>query len=148
MPLPEPISTGCSQQEATTVILPWNPKAPEWKSPAHTSTHPEPLSLQYGKAKIKARTYGNISKDCVIADLLPGGFEQSENLVNGNDEVMFTDKREDRTLIFATIGSSFTYTYKIRAVNRGTFIVPSSSCEAMYDRTRRARTAAGTITVK
>ncbi|MCQ2443896.1 MAG: BatD family protein, partial [Mailhella sp.] len=98
--------------------------------------------------RITARTYGDSPRDSVIADLLPGGFEHSESSADGTDGVMFADRREDRTLIFAGIGKSFTYTYKIRAVTRGTFTVPSATCEAMYDRTRRARTAAGTITVK
>jgi len=40
------------------------------------------------------------------------------------------------------------YTYRIRATNAGTFFVPPSYAESMYDRKLRARAAAGSIIVE
>jgi len=48
--------------------------------------------------------------------------------------VKHTDRREDRMLVFADLTNQpLIFTYRIRAVNRGSFTVPPAHAEAMYD---------------
>ena len=103
--------------------------------------------------EIEARSYGGEIQQCVIADLLPGGLEQVMSEQNDDDDeydsgIMFSDKREDRMILFTDIDRDFRYAYKVKAVTKGTFVIPSVTAEAMYDRTRRARSASGTMTIK
>jgi len=50
-------------------------------------------------------------------------------------QVDFEDKREDRMILYATVTSQLTeFTYKIKAVNKGKFVVPPSFAEGMYNR--------------
>ncbi|MGB4100762.1 MAG: alpha-2-macroglobulin [Alphaproteobacteria bacterium] len=59
------------------------------------------------------------------------------------------DAREDRLIAFGAIPSTpVTYSYKIKAVNAGTFVVPPPYVESMYDRSIKARGVAGTLTVQ
>ncbi len=101
---------------------------------------------------LEGRAYGNTVQDCVIADLLPGCFEQMLSDEPGGTEdgceVQFTDRREDRMILFATLGREFRYTYRVKAVTKGVFTVPAVTAESMYDRMRHARSASGSITVK
>jgi len=88
--------------------------------------------------RITARAMKPRIADCVISDLLPGGFEmviprgdEAESLPAG---VKHTDRREDRMLVFADLTNQpLIFTYRIRAVNRGSFTVPPAHAEAMYD---------------
>jgi uncharacterized protein YfaS (alpha-2-macroglobulin family) len=88
--------------------------------------------------RITARAMKPRIADCVISDLLPGGFEmviprgdKAESLPAG---VKHTDRREDRMLVFADLTNQpLIFTYRIRAVNRGSFTVPPVHAEAMYD---------------
>jgi uncharacterized protein YfaS (alpha-2-macroglobulin family) len=103
--------------------------------------------------KITARAMKPRIDDCVISDLLPGGFEMI--LPRGEDGetcpecVTHADRREDRMLLFADLSSQeLVYTYRIRAVNRGKFTVPPIHAEAMYDQSLYGHGAAGSMEIR
>ena len=91
-----------------------------------------------------------------VTDLLPGGFEpvlQTDAAAQpqgpANWQPVFADVREDRLVLYGGLTKNMAeYRYRIRASNAGTFLVPPSYAESMYDRTLRARTVAGRVTVK
>jgi uncharacterized protein YfaS (alpha-2-macroglobulin family) len=59
------------------------------------------------------------------------------------------DVREDRVLAFGSVPSELVvWHYKIKAVNRGTFVTPPAYVESMYERTIKARGVVGTLTVQ
>lgn len=103
--------------------------------------------------KITARAMKPHIADCVISDLLPGGFEmvlpRGEEVPLLPEGVAFADRREDRMLIFADLGSQeLVYAYRIRAVNRGTFTVPPIHAEAMYDQALYGHGSAGSVEIR
>jgi len=109
-----------------------------------------------------------------VIDLLPGGFEpvlQSTPAADGAESAVprapsaglwfnrlsaggtwqpeFADVREDRVVLYGTLSKDLAeYRYRIRATNAGTFVVPPSYAESMYDRSLRARAAASRMNVK
>lgn len=103
--------------------------------------------------RITARAMEARLAECVISDLLPGGFEM---VIAGNGEsaplpsgVRFADRREDRLLLFADLTNEpLVFTYRIRAVNHGTFAVPPIHGQAMYDQAKYGYGAAGVIEVR
>lgn len=103
--------------------------------------------------RITARAMEARLAECVISDLLPGGFEmvlaengESAPLPAG---LRLADRREDRLLLFADLADEpLVFTYRIRAVNRGTFAVPPIHGQAMYDQAKYGHGAAGAIEVR
>jgi alpha-2-macroglobulin len=110
-----------------------------------------------------------------VIDLLPGGFEpvlQSAPAADGGGETVgaeavpagssfsrlgsggtwrpeFADVREDRVVLYGGFSKDLAeYRYQIRATNAGTFLVPPSYAESMYDRSLRARAGASRVTVQ
>ncbi|MDR2603921.1 MAG: hypothetical protein LBC55_01010, partial [Desulfovibrio sp.] len=120
----------------------------------------ETTSVKLGEqvtVSVTARAHGRAEPDCVIADLLPGGFEMVSEANGGGgkagdgnpDLPLRAEPREDRMLLFTDLTTApFTYTYTIRAVNRGRFAIPPVHAEAMYDRTAQADGAAGSMEVR
>lgn len=104
--------------------------------------------------RISVRAQRQAAADCVISDLLPGGCEMvlprpGEAEAASPQGLKFADRREDRLLLFADVGSeALVYTYRIRAVNRGTFLVPPLQAEAMYDPACNGHSAAGTLEIR
>jgi uncharacterized repeat protein (TIGR01451 family) len=102
---------------------------------------------------IKVRADGNKDiPNIVVQDLLPGGFEvESESVHSGyytGNDFDYADVREDRVDLFGTAhGDETTFTYKIKATNKGTFVIPPVQVESMYNRKISARTVSGTMTV-
>jgi hypothetical protein len=89
-------------------------------------------------------------ENVAIVDLLPGGFELAldQQYEGSNLTYKFVDKREDRVIVFGTVDpSTDTFRYRMRATNKGTFVVPPPYAEAMYDLTTKARGKAADITV-
>jgi uncharacterized protein YfaS (alpha-2-macroglobulin family) len=61
----------------------------------------------------------------------------------------FVDIREDRVVLFGSVGDSVReFVYRIKATNRGTYVIPPAFAESMYDRTVRARSLPGMMTVE
>ncbi len=62
--------------------------------------------------------------------------------------LQYADAREDRVVFYATLDGNFQeVTYRIKATNVGQYLVPPAYGEAMYDRSARARSTAGSIEV-
>ena len=102
------------------------------------------------EAEIKIRSHDNrYIQNVAIVDLLPGGLELEQGDVKDTGGMEAVDRREDRVIAFSNIGpNEKTFRYRLRAVSKGTFIVPAPFAEAMYDLTTKAKGRAGTITIK
>lgn len=86
----------------------------------------------------------------VIVDLLPGGFEVVPGSIKVNN-MSFYEKREDRNIFFTSLDnrSAKQITYKIKAINSGTFNIPATFASDMYDNSTNGRSNANkTIIVK
>jgi alpha-2-macroglobulin len=112
----------------------------------------EEITVRLRMRAIDADYIGNVA----VTDLLPGGFEpvlQSESADAGRSggatwRPEFADVREDRVVLYGGVSKELTeYRYQIRATNAGTFLVPPTYAESMYDRALRARAGAGRVTV-
>lgn len=111
---------------------------------------------------ISARAYDKPLSNAVISDLLPGGFEmvmersgqdgdgvRRNNGVTNDAGLVRAERREDRMLLFVDLDTQQrTWSYRIRAVNKGRFTLPPTQVEAMYDAALSAHTAAGTVEVR
>ncbi len=106
------------------------------------------------KLKIRATERGHYLTNLAIIDLLPGGTELILNSLDHRGGDWYTpeyiDKREDRIVIYGGASDAVKeFTYQIRAVNKGTFVIPPAQGESMYDRTIVARSmGGGTLTVE
>jgi alpha-2-macroglobulin len=91
-----------------------------------------------------------------VTDLLPGGFEpvlkstaDAEASRGGTWRPDFADVREDRVVLYGGLSKDLAeYRYLIRATNPGTYLLPPSYAESMYDRMLRARASASSVTVR
>ncbi|MFC2135899.1 alpha-2-macroglobulin [Bacteroidota bacterium] len=75
-----------------------------------------------------------------IIDMLPAGLEAVPTSVRANREGSWqpdhTDIREDRLNFYGTVNTEAQeIVYTVRAINKGTFVVPPIYGESMYDRT-------------
>lgn len=97
--------------------------------------------------------------DIALSDLLPGGMEvenprlktaAGEAREDGEtDAGLYLDLREDRLLVFFDrLESETTYTYSLRAVTRGRFVLPPLAADAMYAPGFSAVTPAGVLVVE
>jgi uncharacterized protein YfaS (alpha-2-macroglobulin family) len=91
-------------------------------------------------------TGDDVSADnVVVSDLIPSGFEidnprlsetsQLSNKYKSTMDIQYMDVRDDRLLLFTNSKRLATdsFYYLIRVVNKGNFIQPVISAEAMYD---------------
>jgi uncharacterized protein YfaS (alpha-2-macroglobulin family) len=63
--------------------------------------------------------------------------------------IEYADVREDRVVLYGRVGAEAKeFIYRIKATNVGTYIVPPTFGEAMYDRSVQARSLASSITVE
>jgi uncharacterized protein YfaS (alpha-2-macroglobulin family) len=61
----------------------------------------------------------------------------------------FVDIREDRVVLFGSVGDSAQeFVYRIKATNKGKYVIPPAFAESMYNRAVRARTLSGTMIVE
>jgi uncharacterized protein YfaS (alpha-2-macroglobulin family) len=104
--------------------------------------------------RIVARAQSAEQSNCVISDLLPGGFEMVLARDNSAKEakpqgLTRIDRREDRIMLFVDLSADeMVYSYRIRAVSRGQFTVPAVQAEAMYNQNIYAHGVAGSILVQ
>jgi uncharacterized protein YfaS (alpha-2-macroglobulin family) len=86
-----------------------------------------------------------------IVDLLPGGFEVIRRSVPrsvGRWQADYVDVREDRVIFYGSVETGVrTLTYRAKVTASGVFTVPPAVAESMYDRSLKASTAAGRLTV-
>ena len=60
----------------------------------------------------------------------------------------YGDVREDRVVLYGTLGpDAVTFEYAVKATNVGRYVVPPLQAEGLYDRTVKARSAAGVLSV-
>lgn len=99
-----------------------------------------------------------------VVDLLPGGFDIEQQKQHSESAPVeeaatadskptwqpdFIDPREDRMIMYGKIfPSEYTYSYRIKASTRGTFVVPPAYAESMYDPAVKARGVASQIEVQ
>jgi len=101
-----------------------------------------------------------------LADVLPGGMEPVLTAPSDTDDpdtplwrqrlggkstwaIDYADIREDRVIFFGSVGRGMTeVTYKVKATNIGTFVVPAAYGEAMYERRIFGRSAAASFKIK
>jgi uncharacterized protein YfaS (alpha-2-macroglobulin family) len=80
----------------------------------------------------------------VVVDMLPAGFEIENPRIKtrgslkfnpvSNFNAAYEDIRDDRMLMFTQAFSSpMTFSYTVRAVSPGKFVIPNAYAEAMYD---------------
>lgn len=63
--------------------------------------------------------------------------------------IEYADVREDRVVLYGTIGADVKeFVYKIKATNVGTYVVPPTFGESMYDRAVQARSLGGKLSVE
>ena len=120
------------------------------------------VSLKRGDrivAELTVRAERPVS-DVALSDLLPGGLEVENPRLNtaaaetgdGGDEWgLFVDLREDRLLVFfdrLEAGGTRTFSYALRAVSKGVFVLPPLAADAMYDPEISAITGSGALTVE
>ena len=83
-------------------------------------------------------------RNAVLVDLLPGGLEVDNPRLRSRGQLGFDppqglspayqDIRDDRVLLFVDhIGGEQSFSYTVRAVTPGRFVVPNAFAEAMYD---------------
>ena len=140
--------------------------------PITTVRSGEEITVRLRMRAIDADYIANVA----VTDLLPGGFEpvlqstpsadsREQSSVDteaplagtsfnrlgsaGNWRPEFADVREDRVVLYGGLSKDLAeYRYQIRATNAGTFLVPPSYAESMYDRTVRARASPSRVTVQ
>jgi uncharacterized protein YfaS (alpha-2-macroglobulin family) len=60
----------------------------------------------------------------------------------------YADVREDRVVLYGWVGpEAKEFVYRVKATNRGTFVLPPPFAESMYDRTVKARGLPGVVKV-
>jgi alpha-2-macroglobulin len=125
----------------------------------------EEITVRLRMRAIDPDTIANVA----VTDLLPGGFEPVlQSAADGADaeapsagssfdrlgsggpwRPQFVDVREDRVVLYGGLSKDLAeYRYRIRSTNAGTYLVPPSYAESMYDRTLRARASPSRVTVR
>ncbi|MDP3785645.1 MAG: hypothetical protein Q8Q55_00965, partial [Undibacterium sp.] len=100
-----------------------------------------------------------------LVDILPGGLEPVLNSPSDDDapdtplwrrrlggkstwNIEYADIREDRVIFYGNVyGDWMEVSYKVRATNVGSFVVPAAYGEAMYEHRVFARSAAAQFKV-
>jgi uncharacterized protein YfaS (alpha-2-macroglobulin family) len=80
------------------------------------------------------------------APVAPGDMAPLPGLAGGrsNWQIHYADVREDRVIFYGHVGANFSeLSYRIKATNSGSFIVPPAYAESMYERGAQARSAGG-----
>jgi alpha-2-macroglobulin len=121
-----------------------------------------PSALRQGQlvlCRITLQGTGRSVDNVVVTDMVPAGCEIENPRLSalaglaeeggGGLAVQALDVRDDRLLLFTRIGGSESrsYTYLLRVVNAGRFALPPISADAMYDRSYRSVSGAGTTRV-
>ena len=107
----------------------------------------DPITVRIRIRALGATGLSNVA----IVDLLPGGFEFVTSSISpglGSLGFDYVEVREDRAVFFGSISTKVReFTYQIKPTNRGSFTIPPAFAESMYDRSIKARSLGGKITV-
>ena len=113
----------------------------------------EPLRIRVSIRNVSKSAQAHLA----VSELLPGAFDfapagEEHALRPGLgtlDGTEYVDVREDRALLFCDLGENETRTfeYSVRPTCAGSFSVPPSLVESMYDRTVHGRGVSGKFTV-
>ncbi len=98
---------------------------------------------------LERQTLSNVA----VIDLLPGGFEVVTESIRGEGGSFVgtenVDIREDRVVFFGTFHRNASeIVYRIKATNKGRFVVPPAFAESMYNPSIRSCGIAGKIIVE
>ena len=105
------------------------------------------------EVRVKLRSLDNSTlANVAIVDLLPGGFEVVMDSLPRSGysgwSPEYVDIREDRVVLFGRVDSTVReFSYRIKATNKGQFLIPPVFAESMYDRTVQARGLGAKMTV-
>ncbi len=112
-----------------------------------TFTQGQEVTVHLKIRSLKSALVTNVA----IVDLLPGGFEVIRSSVPrsvGRWTADYVDVREDRVVFYGNVGTSVRdLTYRVKVVSAGSFSLPAAAAESMYDRSLKATTAGGRVTV-
>lgn len=96
--------------------------------------------------------HGKDIPNVAVLDLLPGGFEveKGELKPGQQGDGVNIDVREDRNVFFTNLrgANAQTFTYRIKPVCAGKFVVPPPFAESMYDRGLNGRGASAQLEVE
>ena len=103
--------------------------------------------------KISFRSLNGSKRNIAMIDLQPAGLEGDIESIRNNDahnwSPDYVDIREDRIVLYGTLTDSVhVFTYKAKAINSGTFVVPPMFAESMYNKEIRAITPQNPITIE
>lgn len=111
--------------------------------------------------KVRSLVAGRTLYQMAVTDMLPSGFEVVlsrgseqqglDRLASGTPtwRPQQVDAREDRVVFYGDIGTNVgELRYKIKAVAKGTFVLPPAQAVGMYDPKLIGRSTAGSITVE
>ncbi|MDR2826125.1 MAG: hypothetical protein LBV76_04950, partial [Deltaproteobacteria bacterium] len=92
----------------------------------------------------ETRAYPNEAHRSDVADML------NEAGLHGTPmELVHVERREDRMLVFTSLDKgSRVFIYRIKAINKGSYTLPTVYAEAMYDPDARANTNSGKLEIK
>jgi uncharacterized protein YfaS (alpha-2-macroglobulin family) len=101
--------------------------------------------MEQGKelsVRLKVRALGRAVDNVAVVDLLPGGFEVLRDSVSRTGRgwrADYVDIREDRVLFYGSFDTSVReLSYRVKLTASGSFVVPPTYAESMYDRSVRA----------
>lgn len=113
--------------------------------------------------RLRVRAIGrDFVPSIALVDLLPGGFEPVLNpageeadqgyasrIGRGSWRTEYADIREDRVVLYGSAGRDVAdFSYRIKATNSGSFVVPPAWVESLYERDIQGRAPAGRIAVE
>ncbi len=106
------------------------------------------LTVKIRVRSLSQRAITNVA----IVDLLPGGFEVVRSSIEraaNRWSADHVDVREDRVIFYGTVGPRIReLSYRVKLTAAGQFVIPSTSADAMYDRSVRAVTGVARFIVK
>jgi uncharacterized protein YfaS (alpha-2-macroglobulin family) len=114
--------------------------------------------LKVGEGALVRLTVRNVSPDALsniaVLDLMPGSFELEPNGLKPGRGTMpgadYVDVREDRNVFFCGLskGEVKTFSYRIKPIAAGSYVIPPAFAESMYDRGIKGRDSGGKVDVE
>ena len=115
----------------------------------------------WGHIRVENRSRQQVLEEVALTQLLPAGWEIENTRLSSKarpgwmkkwrlNAEEYLDIRDDRINWFFDLprrGQALDFAVKLNAVTQGTFSLPPTQVEAMYDRDFRARKAGGTVVV-